>query len=428
MAATPRFSSPARHDQALDLRRAFPDAVDAQLAPQPLGGVRPHVAAAAQHLHHGVGDATCRFGGGELGHRGLAVHELGVGAGVEELRDVAREQLHGQAGTGSVGEWERNALEVHDALAELLALERPLRADLEQALHRAHAARRDVDAFLDEPLVRERVAGADRAEALAVWQRDALEPHRWVADGEGVRERRVVDDRDARPLVDEEQRRPESAPVLVDREHVDDEEVGHVPARREPLLGVHHPALAAAARRAANAPGIRAGLGLGDRVALAALPAQRRAEVALDLVGRPVREHVGDAGDVPPDTVRVAPERLVHDDLLEQSHALAAVLGSVVDADQAGLLRSAHDCARRLRRELAPAALGRLLVRQAVLVDEAPRPRGELDQIALAHVVRSAASSANTSMKRSMSASSCCTESVHSSSRPGVMKTPRFML
>ena len=79
--------------------------------------------------------------------------------------------------------------------------------------------------------------------------------------------------------------------------------------------------------------------------------------------------------------------------------------------------------------QLAAVPLGRHLVRDAVLVDEAPRASAASSvEVAPAHDVRSAASSANTSMKRSMSASSCCTESVHSSSRPGVMKTPRFML
>ena len=101
----------------------------------------------------------------------------------------------------------------------------------------------------------------------------------------------------------------------------------------------------------------------------------------------------------------------------------------VVDADEARLVgRVWRSRPHRLGWKLAAVALGGLLVRQAVLVDEPPRTRGELGQIPFAHDVRSDASSAKTSMKRSMSASSCCTESVHSSSRPGVMKTPRFML
>ncbi len=116
------------------------------------------------------------------------------------------------------------------------------------------------------------------------------------------------------------------------------------------------------------------------------------------------------------------------DDLLEQAHALAAVLTRVVEPDQPGFLGGAGD-PRHCGRGQAPAApLGRLLVRQAVLVDEAPRTSRELREVATAHDVRSAASSAKMSMNRSTSPSSCCTESVHSSSRPGVMNTPRFML
>ena len=98
---------PARDDQALDLGRAFPDAVDAQLAPQPLGRVRAHVAAAAQHLHDGVGDAAGGLRGGELGHRGLAVHELGIGAGVGELatwRVSSFIERHEQAASASGNE------------------------------------------------------------------------------------------------------------------------------------------------------------------------------------------------------------------------------------------------------------------------------------------------------------------------------------
>ena len=64
------------HD-ALDLRRPLPDAVDAQVAVQPLDGVLAHVAAAAEDLHGPVDDAA--------GHlRGVELH--GGGAGVQGAR------------------------------------------------------------------------------------------------------------------------------------------------------------------------------------------------------------------------------------------------------------------------------------------------------------------------------------------------------
>ncbi len=44
------------------------------------------------------------------------------------------------------------------------------------------------------------------------------------------------------------------------------------------------------------------------------------------------------------------------------------------------------------------------------------------------YAVRSAAISSKAATKASQSSKECTTESVHSSSRPGVMKTPRFML
>ena len=58
----------------------------------------------------------------------------------------------------------RHALEVVDPLAELDALGGPLDGERQQALHRAAAARPDVDPLLDEPLVGQLVGLPDAAE------------------------------------------------------------------------------------------------------------------------------------------------------------------------------------------------------------------------------------------------------------------------
>src|SRR4051794_16447270 len=76
------------HDQALDLARALPDAVDAQLAQEALGDVGAEVAAAAEHLHGAVGAPPRRLGDEQLRHRRLRVYDLGVGPGVGEPRHL----------------------------------------------------------------------------------------------------------------------------------------------------------------------------------------------------------------------------------------------------------------------------------------------------------------------------------------------------
>src|SRR5215475_7993075 len=73
-------------DQALDLARPFPDALDAQLAEEALGDVLAHVATAAEDLHRAVGDAARHLRGVELGHGALRVARLAVDAGVDLLR------------------------------------------------------------------------------------------------------------------------------------------------------------------------------------------------------------------------------------------------------------------------------------------------------------------------------------------------------
>ena len=59
---------------------------------------------------------------------------------------------------------------------------------------------------------------------------------------------------------------------------------------------------------------------------------------------------------------------------------------------------------------------------------KAGQPKTALRAGGPAYAVRSAAISSKAATNLPQSSNACATESVHSSSRPGVMKTPRFML
>ena len=101
-----------------------------------------------------------------------------------------------------------DALEVVDALAELDPLGGPLDGERQQALHRPAAARADVDALLDEPLVGQLVGPAHPAEDGRRRDADVLEDELRVPVGEGVHVVGIVLDPDpGHVVVDEEQRR-----------------------------------------------------------------------------------------------------------------------------------------------------------------------------------------------------------------------------
>ena len=124
---------------------------------------------------------------------------------------------------------------------------------------------------------------------------------------------------------------------------------------------------------------IGAGLGLGDRVGVVQLAAQRRLEVALDLLGRAAPEHVVRARHVPRERVGGAPELLLDEEPLDLRPALPAVLDGVEPARQPRLDRLALDALLQLVRDLPAGALGELLVRDQHLVDEAPRALAQLE-------------------------------------------------
>src|SRR4029078_12126030 len=89
-------------DEALDLRGALPDPVDAQLPEEPLSRVLAHVAAGAEHLDDPVGAAERGLRREELRERGFRVDDLGIRAAVGEPRRLAREEASG-GGLGGRG-------------------------------------------------------------------------------------------------------------------------------------------------------------------------------------------------------------------------------------------------------------------------------------------------------------------------------------
>ena len=236
----------ARHDQPLDLARALPDAVDAQLAQEALGDVGAHVAAPAEHLHRAVGAAVRGLGDEQLRHRRLGVHDLRVGALVGEPRDLERQRAPGRGVGRRVGQRERHALVVHDPRAALLARQRPRRRLVEQPPHRADAARGDPDPLLGEPRALQVVASRRRRRSRASSGDPTLvEADRRMPVRIGVRERRVVDDLDARRTTRSTRNSvgPESVSAT------DDVDRRHVAVGDEPLLAVDAPSRRRAARR-----------------------------------------------------------------------------------------------------------------------------------------------------------------------------------
>jgi hypothetical protein len=252
----------------------------------------------------------------------------------------------------------------------LLARRRPCDRLLEQAPHRPEPSRRDPEALLGEPRALDAVA-ADAADDGVRGDLD-VEADRRVPVRVGVRERRVVDDLDAgRGAVDEEERRP-PLPVLDDVRH-DDEHGGDVARGDEPLLAGDTEAARRALGRRRDPRRVRAGVLLGDRVGVLRLAAQRRAQVPVDLRGTRVGKDVVGARDVPREAVRRAAELLLDGAPLDLAPALAAVLDGVQAAVEPRGDRRGADRLDLGGRQPAAGALGHLLARDQLVVDEAAR-------------------------------------------------------
>ena len=241
----------------------------------------------------------------------------------------------------------------------------------QQPPHRAHAAGGDVDPLLHEPLVLQLVALAHqlRPAQHRVRRQVAVEPDGGMAVRVVVGEGRIVHHLDpGRVAVDQEQRRQQLA--VAQHVHHHDEVVGHVAGGDEPLLGAEVPAAGRLDRRAGDRTRVRPGAALGDGVRVGALAAQRRAQVPLDLLGRPAGQHVVAARHVPPDRIGVAAQLLLHQHLLDVVPAAPAQLHRVVARVEPALAGLVADVAAVGLRQPPAGQLRRQLQRDQHLVHE----------------------------------------------------------
>ena len=215
-------------------------------------------------------------------------------------------------------------------LPELLALLREREGEVQGPGRRAHRARADHQPLLDEPVLRELVAIADLAEHLVVGHPHALEREDRVLEHERVHVRGGAHEPDARRvLVDQEHGGLRGVAVDV---HVQLEEVGDVARGHVPLLAVDHPVVAVAPRGGRDHRRVGAGAFLRDRVGVAPLSADRRAQVPLLLcLGAALQGDRRAPREVPERAGRVPP-LLLDQHLLEGVEPLPAVLDGVVDA------------------------------------------------------------------------------------------------
>jgi hypothetical protein len=232
--------------------------------------------------------------------------------------------------------------------------------------------RGDPQPLLGEPGPLQLFAAADGADHRVGRDLDRVQPDRRVAVGIAVGEAWVVDDLHAAGLdVDQE----EGGEALVAFDHVGhhDQDRGDVAGGDEPLLAVQHVPVVARLGGGEDPGRIGTGVALGDRVGVAQLAAQRRAQVALGLFGAGVGPDVVGVGDVPVDRVGAAPELLGDQRPLHPRPVLPAVLAGVQAAAEVRRQRLALDQLDLVRGQAPVRRLGLLLERDQHLVGEATR-------------------------------------------------------
>ena len=191
--------------------------------------------------------------------------------------------------------------------AALLAARRPRERLLQQPLHRADPARRDPEPLLGEPGALQVVGAAERPEHRVRPDLD-VEAQRRVPVRVGVRERRVLDDRDARPRRSGTRNSvgPSGATATT-----------MITSATSPLVTNHF-----SPRIRQPPPGerlggrldprrVRAGERLGHRVGVLRLAAQHRPQPAVDLLLGPGRPDVVGVRHVPGERVGRAAELLL---------------------------------------------------------------------------------------------------------------------
>ena len=107
--------------------------------------------------------------------------------------------------------------------------------------------------------------------------------------------------------------------------------LGTVGVAGEALLAVDDVVVSVEVRRCPDAAGIRAGSGLRDAERHRDVATACRHQVGRDLFGHSLLEADGWLPDPPPEAIGCRTDLLVDDALLDDRHALAAMLGVVVD-------------------------------------------------------------------------------------------------
>src|SRR5215203_1332529 len=133
---------PAGDYQALNLARALPDTVHAELPVVPFCGVLGHVAASPEDLNCPISHTAGHLRSVELRHRRLPVQDAGVIPIPRLGRVIRHEPRRVQLGHG-VGEHELNSLVLRDLLARRRPLQRPRARQLYEPLGGPATARSD---------------------------------------------------------------------------------------------------------------------------------------------------------------------------------------------------------------------------------------------------------------------------------------------
>ena len=252
--------------------------------------------------------------------RHLPRHLVREGAGGREVRD-------------GLGQRKRDALELDDALAKLLALNGVAKGVLEATLGSTKAARRNHQALLHKPLLGQVVALTNLAQHAIGADLDVVVAEDRMLVDEMVHVARATVLLDALLVAIDQER---DGAFARDVGH-DDLIIGDVADRHVPLLAVEDEAVALADSLGGEDGRIRAGVLLRDRVTRAALAGDLGNQEALALLRRAVLEHVGRAPDDVPKGIRRAAELLLRQHLLEQREALATPLLAHVDGVELGV-------------------------------------------------------------------------------------------
>ena len=274
-----------------------------------------------------------------------------------------------------VGEHALDELEARQRLAELMSLLRPLGRQPQRALGGPDGARADHQPLLREPGPGQLIAPSDLTQHRVRGQLDVLEHELRVFVDERVHVPRDTGDANARQLLVDQKEGGRVAGLDAGQ---NDEEVGGVADRHEPLFPVETETTAGARGGRRHCQRVRPRLAFGDRNRVPALAADVRSQIPLALRRGARAERVGGAPDRVPERSRQPAQLLLNDDLLEHREAGTTPLGRHVDGLEAAVEHLPADRGMSLRAEPVIGLAG-LLVRHD-LSGQRGGPRLQLEE------------------------------------------------